>query len=85
MKGIMSKYKIEIETENKIIAMLEDIKKLPLGTTENHVILGLNIAINVIKTEQLRRRTVELRDDIQGIETEIEDLEQKIAEEESQE
>jgi hypothetical protein len=79
----MSKYKIEIDNENKIIAMLEDIKKLPLGTTENHVILGLNIAINVIKTEQLRRRTVELRDEISGLETEIEDLEEKIAEEEA--
>ena len=79
----MSRYKTEIDTENKIIAMLEDIKKIPLGTTENHVILGLNIAINVIKTEQLRRRTVELRDEIEGLETEIEDLEEKIAEEES--
>ena len=61
----------ETRVENRIIEMLEETKDMPLGRSEDHVTLGLNIAINVIRSMQMSRKKMALLEEIKTLKEEI--------------
>jgi len=67
----MDRNQIATEVENRIIEILEETKAMNLGKTVTTVPLGLNIAINIIKSEQLRRKKEDLQNDIETLKAKI--------------